>query len=178
MSETFDGTLDLTGARPDEVGFPAIPSGSYPAHVARAEWKATENIDGSKALPHGTPYLSLGIQVNEDVEPRTNADGEEQTVANAYAGWVNLFVPPADYDAQKAQRMKNMMANFLKAIGEDYTAKSYKMPAVDDLLGRQLVVVTRRKWDKFNEKWANDIEGFRPEGSVLEEAAASPGGLR
>lgn len=160
MSDLFEGALDLTGADPDAIGFPAIPSGRYEAHVAKAEWKSTENIDGSKALPHGTPYLALGIQVNDDEEER---DG--QKVANMYAGWINLFVPPADYDATKAQSMKNRMANFLSAIGEDWQKKGYKVPNVEDLIGRELTVIVRKKFDKQNDKYVNDIEGFKPAGS-------------
>lgn len=168
MSDLFDGTLDLTGADPDAIGFPAIPSGRYEAHVAKAEWKSTDNIDGSKALPHGTPYLALGIQVNDDEEDR---DG--QKVANMYAGWVNLFVPPADYDATKAQSMKNRMANFLSAAGEDWQKKGYKMPSTDELIGREVTVIVRKKYDKQNDKYVNDIEGFKPAGS----AASSESGL-
>ncbi len=160
MSDLFDGALDLTGSDPDAIGFPAIPSGRYEAHVAKAEWKSTDNIDGSKALPHGTPYLALGIQVNDDEEER---DG--QKVANMYAGWINLFVPPADYDASKAQSMKNRMANFLSAIGEDWEKKGYKVPSTDDLIGKELTVIVRRKFDKAQDKYVNDIEGFKPAGS-------------
>jgi hypothetical protein len=160
MSDLYDGTLDLTGSDPDAVGFPAVPSGRYEAHVAKAEWKSTDNIDGSKALPHGTPYLSLGIQINDDEEDR---DGMK--VANLYAGWTNLFVPPADYDATKAQSMKNRMANFLNAIGEDWQKKGYKVPSTDDLIGRELTVVVRRKFDKVQDKQVNEIEGFKTAGS-------------
>ncbi len=159
MSE-FDGTLDLTGSDPDAVGFPAVPSGQYEAHVAKAEWRATENIDGSKALPHGTPYLALGIQINDDEEDR---DGMK--VANVYAGWINLFVPPADYDASKAQSMKNRMANFLNAIGEKWESKGYKMPDTEELVGKPVTVTVRRKFDKRQDKQVNDIEGFKTAGS-------------
>jgi hypothetical protein len=161
MSDVFDGALDLTGADADDVGFPAIPSGKYEAHVAKAEWRTTSNVDGSKALPHETPYLSLGIQVNEDVEPR---DG--QKVANVYAGWQNLYVPPPEHDATKAQRMKNMMANFLNAIGEDWQKKGYKIPDVENLIGRDLTVIVRKKFDKNQDKYVNEIEGFKPAGSA------------
>lgn len=160
MSEGFDGTLDLTGSDPDQIGFPAVPSGRYEAHVGKAEWKSTENIDGSKALPHGTPYLSLGIRINADVE-----DVDGQKVAGVYAGWTNLFVPPADYDATKAQAMKNRMANFLNAIGEDWQKKGYKMPSTDELVGRELTVVVRKKYDKLQDKDVNEIEGFKVAGS-------------
>ncbi len=149
----FDGTLDLSGSDPNEVGFPAIPSGTYEAHVARAEWRKTDNSDGSKALPHETPYLALGIQINEDEEPRNDVK-----VANAYV-WKNLFVPPADYDASKAQRMKNEFANFLVAVGEDYLAKGYKGPDAENLLGMDVTVVVRKTKD------GNNIEGFKPAGS-------------
>jgi hypothetical protein len=167
MSE-FDGTLDLTGSDADTIGFPAIPSGSYEAHVAKAEWRRTENIDSSKALPHDTPYLALGIQVNEDVEPV-----DDQKVANAYV-WTNLFVPPGDYDATKAQSMKNRLANFLKAIGEDYEKKGYKIPDPDDLLGKEVTVVVRRRYDKQQDKRINEIEGFKPAGQA---SLATSGGL-
>jgi Protein of unknown function (DUF669) len=153
MSEMFDGTLDLTGADPDEVGFPPIPSGVYEAHVAKAEWRTTENIDGSKKMPHGTPMLALGIQVNEDEPER---DG--QKVANMYV-WTNLLVPPADYDAAKAQTMKNRMANFLNAIGEDWQKKGYKIPDVEQLVGQQVTVTVKKTKD------GNNVEGFKPAGS-------------
>ena len=158
MSE-FDGTLDLTGSDPTAVGFPAVPSGVYPAHVGKAEWKTTENIDGSKNLPHGTPYLALGIRVNEDEEDRNG-----QKVAGMYCGWTNLFVPPADYDATKAQAMKNRMANFLEAIGEDWKKKGYKMPDADSLVGSPLTAIVRKKFDKQQEKDVNEIEGFKVAG--------------
>jgi hypothetical protein len=160
MSEAFDGTLDLTGSDPDQIGFPAVPSGRYEAHVGKAEWKSTENIDGSKALPHGTPYLSLGIRINDDVD-----DVDGQKVAGVYAGWTNLFVPPADYDATKAQSMKNRMANFLNAIGEDWQKKGYKMPSTDELVGRELTVIVRKKYDRQRDEQVNEIEGFKPAGS-------------
>lgn len=166
MSE-FDGTLDLTGARPDEIGFPAVPSGSYEAHVGKAEWRTTSNVDGSKALPDGTPYLALGIRINEDEEER---DG--QRVAGMYAGWTNLFVPPADYDPTKAQQMKNRMANFLNAIGEDWQKKGYKMPDTDSLVGRELTVVVRRKFDKERNQNVNEIEGFKVAGSSVPSEGA------
>jgi hypothetical protein len=172
MSDTFDGTLDLTGANPDEIGFPAVPSGQYEAHVAKAEWRATENIDGSKKLPHGTPYLALGVQINEDEEPRENSDGNMQKVAGAYAGWINLFVPPADYDSSARQRMNNAMANFLNAVGEDWRKKGYKMPDVEALIGRPLTVVVRRRFDKYNDKFVNDIEGFKVAGSSTSAEAS------
>jgi hypothetical protein len=160
MGEMFDGTLDLTGADPDAVGFPAIPSGQYEAHVAKAEWKTTENIDGSKALPHGTPYLNLGIQVDSDEEDRNG-----QKVGGMYAGFAKLFVPPADHDPTKAQTMKNRMANFLSAIGEDWTKKGFKMPDAETLVGKQVTVTVRKKFDKYSEKDVNEIEGFKVAGS-------------
>lgn len=162
MSEMFDGTLDLTDADPDAVGFPAVPSGQYEAVVAKAEWKMTENIDGSKKLPHNTPYLNLGIQIKDDEEDR---DGMK--VAGVYAGWAKLYVPPADHDPTKAQRMKNAMANFLNAIGEDWQKKGYKMPDADELLGKEVTVVVRRKPDKYRggDAMTTEIEGFKPAGS-------------
>jgi hypothetical protein len=163
MNEGFDGTLDLTGSDPEAVGFPPVPSGQYEAHVAKAEWRSTENIDGSKALPHNTPYLNLGIQISNDEEER---DG--QRVAGMYAGFAKLFVPPADYDPGKAQQMKNRMANFLNAIGEDWQKKGYKMPDVEQLIGRELTVVARKKRDSMaSSGFSNEIEGFKPAGSSV-----------
>lgn len=171
MSDVFDGTLDLTGSDPDAVGFPAVPSGQYEAHVAKAEWRTTENIDGSKSLPHNTPYLNLGIQISND-EP----DRDGQKVAGMYAGFSKLFVPPADYDPTKAQQMKNRMANFLNAIGEDWQKKGYKMPDVEALIGRELTVTVRRKRDANQPTgFSNEIEGFKPAGQS--QGADSNAGL-
>lgn len=174
MSEAFDGTLDLTGAKADEIGFPAVPSGTYECHVGKAEWRTTENVDGTKKLPHETPYLALGIRANEDVG---EVDGVQ--VGGVYVGWTNLYVPPADYDPAKSQRMKNMMANFLNAIGEDWQKKNYRMPDADSLVGTPLVAVVRKKYDKQRGKDVNDIEGFKPAGTAAEsESVGSGSGLR
>lgn len=171
----FDGTLDLTGARDDQVGFPAVPSGAYEGHIGRAEWKTTENVDGTKKLPHGTPYLAIGFRINEGHEA---VDGQE--VSGVYGGWTNLYIPPADYDAGKAQQMKNRMANFLSAIGEDWQKKGYKIPEADMLVGKPLVAVIRKKVDKGSTSgFSNEIEGFKPEGTAAEESGAAVGtGLR
>lgn len=161
MSDVWDGTLDLTGSDPDAVGFPPVPSGQYEAHIGKAEWKLTDNLDGSKKLPHETRYLAIGVRINEDEDDR---DGMK--VAGMYAGWTNLYMPPADYDATKAQQMKNRMANFLKAIGEDYTAKGFKMPDVETLEGRPVTVTVRKKKDDGQPSgFKNEIEGFKTAGS-------------
>jgi len=165
-------TLDLTGSDADNIGFPAVPSGRYEAHVGKAEWRETENIDGSKALPHGTRYLALGIQVNEDAP-----DVDGQKVANVYCGWTNLFVVPADYDAQKGQRMKNAWANFLKAAGIDYEKKGFTLPTADDVLGLKVTAVVRKKYDKVQGKDVNEIEGFKPAGQADAVDSGSGGGL-
>ena len=167
MSEYTD-TLDLTGSNPDEIGFPAIPSGRYAAHVAKASRKETDNIDGSKALPHGTPYYSLGIRVNEDHPEVEDAEGNSVAVGGAYAGWINLFFVPADYDPQKARRMKNQFANFLRAAGEEYEKKGYSIPPADDFIGREVTVIVRRKWDRNESKWVNEIEGFAAAGDTAD----------
>lgn len=169
MSE-FDGTLDLTGSDADSIGFPAIPSGRYEAVIAKeTEWRKTVNIDGSKKLPHDTPFLTVAVQISTDEEPR---DG--QRVAGSYV-WTQLYVPPADYDATKAQGMKNRFANFLKAVGEDFEKKGYKVPDVEDLIGREVTVVVRKKFDKQRDDYRNDIEGFKPAGSSQE--SDEPAGL-
>jgi Protein of unknown function (DUF669) len=160
MSDVFDGGLDLTDANPDDVGFPAIPSGSYEARVVSAEWKATENIDGSKALPHDTPYLNVQVAISEDEEPRNGTK-----VANARV-WFKAFVPPPDYDPSKAQRMKNSFANFLDAIGEDWQKKNYKLDA-EKLSNDQpeLTVIVRKRFNDYQGKDTNEVEGFKPAGS-------------
>ena len=170
MSEQdFMGALDLTGSDPDAVGYPAIPSGTYEAKVAKAEWKTTENLDGSKALPHGTPYLNLGIQINDDVE-----DVDGQRVAGMYAGFTKLFIPPADYDATKRQNMNNRMANFLNAIGEDWQKKGYKIPDVEELIGKEVTVAVRKKKDAAQPSgFSNEIEGFKVAGSAVSNDAGA-----
>jgi hypothetical protein len=169
----FDGTLDLTGARDDQVGFPAVPSGSYEGHVGKAEWGTTDKIDGK--LPVGTPYLSIGFRINSDHPPV-----QEQEVAGVYGGWTRLYVPPADYDPAKALQMKNRMANFLTSVGEDWKAKNFKMPDAADLIGRPLVgVIRKKKDDRQSSGFSNDIEGFNPAGTAGEASGSSSGsGLR
>ena len=171
----FDGTLDLTGARDDQIGFPAVPSGQYEGHVGKAEWKTTENVDGSKKLPHGTDYLAIGFRINEDHD---EVDG--QAVGGVYGGWTNLYIPPADYDKAKSQAMKNRMANFLSALGLDWKAKGFKIPDADDLIGTPLVGVIRKKVDKNSSSgYANEIEGFKLAGTAGDDGGSDVGsGLR
>lgn len=170
----FDGGLDLTGATGEGVGdFPAIPSGKYPAHVRDAEWRKTG--DGGK-LPEGTPYLNVQIQISEDAEDK----GGMQVAKRVVFG--KLFIPPADYDTEKAQRMKNSFANFLTSIGYELSEiqkKSFKVN-IEDLIGRECVVIVKKEVDKYRSDetetvYTNNVQGYKPAGELA--GASRSGGL-
>lgn len=169
----FDGGLDLTGATGEGIGdFPAIPSGKYPARVRDAEWRKTGN--GGK-LPEGTPYLNVQMQVVEEEEDRGG-----MKVANRVV-FGKLFVPPADYDAEKAMRMRNSFANFLTSVGYELSEiqkKSFKVN-IEDLIGREAVMIVKKAVDTYRSDesetvYTNDIQGYKPAG---ESASNRSGGL-
>lgn len=170
----FDGGLDLSGATGEGVGdFPAIPSGKYPANVRDAEWRATGS--GGK-LPEGTPYLNVQIQIDEDAEDKGGMQVAKRVV------FAKLFVPPADYDSEKAMRMKNSFANFLTSVGYELKQiqdKKFKVD-IEDLIGRPCVVIVKKEVDKFRSDesetvYTNNVQGFKPAGELA--GASRSGGL-
>ena len=156
----FDGVLDLTGTD-GEVGFAAIPTGKYAAHVHEVEWRRTSNPDGSKTLPDSTPYLNIQLRVDED-EPRDGMNVKNRVL------FAKLFVPPADYDPEKAARMKNSMTNFLLSAGYELGEVQKKGFRIDpgNLLGRELTVIVKKYKSDYTGDWDNNVQGFKPAGEV------------
>jgi hypothetical protein len=165
--EDFDGTLDLSGTD-GEVGFAAIPTGKYQGHVHEVEWRRTSNPDGSKALPDATPYLNVQLRVDEE----ESRDGMQ--VKNR-ALFAKLFVPPAEYDAEKAQRMRNSMTNFLISVGYELAAIQKKGFKIDPeaLIGRECTIVVKKYMNDFTQDYDNNVQGFK----VAGESTVPVGGL-
>lgn len=162
MSEAeFGGVLDLSDADGSGVTFEAIPTGKYQTHIHAAEWKQTDNPDGSKKLPDGTPYLNVQLRVDED-EPRDGMTVKNRTL------FAKFFMPPADYEQDKAMRMKNSLVNFLVSSGyklEDIQTKKFKID-IDDLVGRQQTTIVKKYKNDYINDWDNNVQGFKPEGDT------------
>lgn len=166
MSE-FDGLVDLTGADESAGSFEAIPAGKYNAHIHEAEWRFTQGGEGA-SLPAETPYLNVQIAIDD--EERNGVKVSNRRVFG------KLFVPPAEYDATKASRMKGAMLNFLRAAGytdAEINKKGFRIDP-DDLAGRALTVTVSRFKNDYTDEMDNGIRGFKPAG---EAQAATAGAL-
>lgn len=160
MSEyDFDGMLDLTGADESVGSFDAIPSGKYNARIREAEWRFTKGGAEAK-LPEGTPYLNVQVQI-------TDEERNGMKVANRVV-FATLMVPPSDYDATKASKMKGAMLNFLRAAGytdADINKKGFRVDP-DDLQGREVVVQVQKYRNDYTNDDDNRVSGFKPAGSI------------
>jgi hypothetical protein len=96
--------------------------------------------------------------------------------------FVTYVVPPKDYDAGKAAKMKGMLARFFMALGdseETVRGKNFD-PDFDDYIGRECVVVVgkeqkrTRDGDIIEGEFNNPVKGVKPAGSI---AGAPTGGL-
>lgn len=152
MAETgtnIPNVLNLADA--DLRGFDPIDAGSYDAVVHEAKGTKTTNPDGN--LPEGTD----GIRVTFKVQ------GGEFDGRNI---WNTYWFPPAEYDAEKRNKMLGMFARFLMAIGypqKEVTSGKFKFDA-DDAIGRPCRITVGIKGD------FNTIRKVEPIGVTADEA--------
>lgn len=157
--------LDLTGA--DTSGFAPIDAGTYDAVVFKAEMQETKGGPGSK-LPAGTPKLNIQFKITEG--------GEDGKFYNRRQ-FTSYTFPPADYDKDKAAKMKGMLVRFLTAIGYDekkVTGGKFNLD-IEDLTGREcrIVVALKPKYQGAEGEMDNEVKGVKAAGS----SSASAGGL-
>jgi len=170
--EGFEGILDLTD-RDDSVGsgdYTAVPSGAYDCSVDEIDWRYVENANGS--LPEGTPGLNVRFRVSLDEEDRKGIKVSNKCFFNTY------WIPPKDYDADKARKMRGALANFLKAAGvtdEELGNKKFNLDnKKDDLEGEELVVVVGKKVNDYHDppREENPVVGVKPAGTKNETKKA------
>lgn len=145
--------LDLSGAEGGE--FELIKSGTYPAEIARAEARATQNAG---KLPKDTPMWAIGFRIT---------DGEYE---NRWV-WRNYIIAPEKVKGKPYEhkaKMDGMLVRFLTDIGYDPDEiKSGSFEAdLQDFEGRTcMVVVSRRTWkdpDTGDTNEDNEVKGTKP----------------
>ena len=158
VEEGFGGALDLSGA--DTSGFEALESNTYDGELFEWSWAATkggQNDDGTqKKMPEGTPMLKLQFKI---IEP----EYENRRVFDQFV------IPPADYDAEKAGKMKGALVRFLVAMGleeGDVKKKGFKLnDALENLVGEpvRITVVKKQKYNTKPEdnEWDNEVKGYK-----------------
>jgi hypothetical protein len=168
------GPLNLADA--DLKGFEALEPGRYGAEIFALTMDAVKNTSGQGKLPAGTPQIKVQFKV---VEPE---DYDNRRVFQTYS------IPPSDYDASKAAKMKGMIARFFMALGyteEEVRNKKFD-PDFEDQLGKKvLITVTRsQKMQRVDDElvpvegeYNNNVTAVKPyeEGAVT--GASSDGGL-
>lgn len=148
--------LNLADA--DLKGFDAVPSGVYPATVYAIDEKETKGGEGSK-LPGGTPMWNVQFRI---------IDGHEFENRRFFRAYV---IAPKEIDGkpyEHKKKMDGMLARFLIDIGyaeAEITSGKFK-PNFDDMLGRPVAIVVKRKQKygtapEMNE-FDNEVTGTKP----------------
>lgn len=167
----FEGVVDLTD-RDDSVGeggFQAVPSGSYNCTVDDADWKYVSSVGGK--MPEGTPGLNIRFRVDQDEPERRGVKVANQCFFKTY------WIPPKDYDAEAAKKLRGALANFLKAAGvpdDKLNSKKFNLnDEKDEIIGNPLVVVVGKKHNDYTDQDDNPVMGVKPAGSLAKTAAGS-----
>lgn len=166
------GPLNLSDA--DTRGFEAIEAGRYPAVIHEMKMDAVKNTSGQGKMPAGTPMVKVQFKITD--EQLKEEKGYEPRVFAQY------ILPPADYDKEKAAKIKGMFVRFLTAVGEDEAkVKSAKYdPDFEDFIGRECVVVVGKepKQDQSGNiiegEYNNPVKGVKEAGSIT---GSNGGGL-
>lgn len=173
------GVLDLTGA--DTSTFDAIPAARYKATVWEVKWDATKGGENAK-LPAGSPLLKVQFKLSDeyqDVE-YVNDDGQKTKIGKNRRVFGQWSIPPADYDPEKAAKLKGMLVNMLLGLGYEekaVTKGNFKLD-LEDMTGRECVVVVgKQEYPKGSGSWNNPVNGVKPAGSVATGSSNDSSGL-
>lgn len=155
------GLLNLSDA--DLSGFEPLEPGRYNAKVFEMTMDAVKNTSGEGKMPAGTPMVKIQFRLTDE-GPLNNR-----------AVWVTYVIPPADYDAGKAAKMKGMLARTFIALGDSEEAVRDKKfePDFEDYKGRECVVVIgkepkrTRDGDIIDGEFNNPVKGVKPAGSII-----------
>jgi hypothetical protein len=164
---TEAGPLNLADA--DLKGFDAVEAGAYNCTVFAMTLEAVKNTSGQGKMPAGTPMIKVQFATTED---------NEGVEANRRF-FSQYIIPPADYDASKAAKMKGMLARVFIALGEseeDVRNKKFN-PDFEDYVGRECVVIVGREPKKTRDssgelvtvpdEYNNPVKGVKPAGSMV-----------
>lgn len=161
------GPLNLSDA--DTKGFEAIEAGRYNAEIFEMKMDAVKNASGKGVMPAGTPMVKVQFKLTDEG-------------VNNRRVFAQYIIPPADYDKDKAAKIKGMFVRFLTAIGEDEAkVKSAKYdPDFEDFIGRECVVVVGKEPKKdqsgniVDGEYNNPVKGVKEAGTL---AGSDGGGL-
>jgi Protein of unknown function (DUF669) len=158
-----DGIGPLNLADADMKGFEPLEPGRYNAEVFEITMDAVRNPTGTGKMPAGTPMVKVQFKItDEGVENRRV--------------WSQYIIPPKNYDAAKAAKIKGMLARFFVALGESeekVLSKSFE-PDLEDYVGRECVVVVGREPKRdgstgeiIEGEYNNPVKGVKPAGSIV-----------
>jgi hypothetical protein len=158
------GPLNLSDA--DTRGFEAIEAGRYPAEVFEMKMDAVKNADGRGKMPAGTPMIKVQFKIT-DPELK-EVKGYEPRVFAQY------IIPPAEYDAAKAAKIKGMLVRFFTALGvpEDQVKSKKFDPDFEDYIGKECVVVVGKEpkkdqnGDVIEGEYNNPVKGVKEAGTL------------
>lgn len=164
------GPLNLSDA--DLSGFDAVDPGRYNAEVFEIKLDAVKNTSGKGKMPAGTPLIKIQYKlVDEGVDNRRV--------------FQQLVIPPADYDASKAAKMKGMIARVFIAFGfpeDQVLSKKFNFDdAIQEAIGAKCVVVVGKEPKKDQQgnvvegEFNNPVKGVKPAGSIV--GSSAPSGL-
>jgi len=161
--EGFGGALDLSDA--DTSGFAALDSGTYESELFDYKIVGTKGGEGSK-MPANTPMIKLQFKVIE----------EEFLNRRLFDQFV---IPPADYDKEKAAKMKGALVRFLVAMGlEEDAVKNKKFnltEALDALTGEPVLVTVGQEIQEVGinkGQTINPVKGYKHISAKSETEAA------
>lgn len=165
------GPLNLADA--DLKGFEAIEPARYNGVVQEIKMDAVKNTSGSGKMPAGTPLIKIQYRLTDE-----GVDNRRV--------FQTLTIPPADYDAAKASKMKGMIARFFIELGypEDVViSKKFNIEeALEDVVGRECVVIVGKEPKKDQngnvvpDEFNNPVKGIKKAGSIT-TSGESEGGL-
>lgn len=148
--------LNLAGADLSGTDFEAIPSSTY--HCSVFDLKHIETKGGDKAtLPKGTPGINVHLKV----------EGGDYNNRRLFR---NLYIAPAKIGGKPYEHkgtMDRILGQFFKCLGyteEEITSASGFDPDIDDIKGKQLLVVVGQKQKYGAEEGVmdNEVKGFKP----------------
>jgi hypothetical protein len=166
------GPLNLSDADTSEPRFEALPPGRYNAEVFEITPDVVKNLSGTGKMPAGTPMIKVQYRLLSD------ARGETKGINNRRV-WQTFVIPPADYDEQKAQNMRSMLARFFIALGtpEETVLSAGFDPDFEDYKGLPCVVIVSREPKRDMDRnivegeFNNPVKGIKKAGSIAGQEA-------
>lgn len=158
--------LDLSGA--DTSGFDALPAGSYHCEVYKVEMQETKGGPNAK-LPAGTPRMNVQFRVlgkTGEAEQGEESPHYNRRLFNGYTFPPAKAADGSKYPADKAAKMKGMIARFFVALGytEEEVVSNEFAPDFEEMPGRACIVTikVKQKYNGAEGELDNEVTGVKP----------------